>query len=356
MSTIAKLILQEGQVARNDLITMSGLSSPTVLQKVKNLMKEGLVEEVGASEPTGGRKAKLLAMVSHSKYAVGVNVTKHHLELVLSGLDGQILEMERIRLVFEPTRKYYTEFSVVIETFINKYVRQPEKLLGVAVSLPGVMDMSQATCIRSRVLGVDHYSTSDFSKAIKYQVVFDNDANFAAYSEKLFRNSTAFYLSLNNTIGGAFSVDGQLYGGTNNKSSEIGHITLVPDGKKCYCGKMGCVDCYCSALQLEDGNLPVFFSKIENGDIEAISHWKRYLKYLAIVIADLRVMYDCEIIVGGYVGGFLEPYLSELEELIAENLLLDIDTSFLHCGQYKWEASAYGAALKVIDHYVMSLD
>lgn len=39
-------------------------------------------------------------------------------------------------------------------------------------------------------------------------------------------------------------------------------MTVIPDGKRCYCGKKGCLDAYCSALNLSelvDGKLERFF-------------------------------------------------------------------------------------------------
>ena len=57
----------------------------------------------------------------------------------------------------------------------------------------------------------------------------------------------AIYLSLNQTLGGAFCIGGNLFSGENQKAGEFGHMILVPQGRKCYCGKSGCADAYCAA-------------------------------------------------------------------------------------------------------------
>ena len=79
---------------------------------------------------------------------------------------------------------------------------------------------------------------------------------FAFYSEY-------FYLLVSNSIGGAIYFNNTAYTGEHNRSAEIGHTTLIPDGLKCYCGRSGCVDVYCSASLLsefsEDGTLEDFF-------------------------------------------------------------------------------------------------
>lgn len=71
-------------------------------------------------------------------------------------------------------------------------------------------------------------------------------------AEDLNRYKNALYLSLNNTLGGAFCIDGKLILGENQKAGEFGHIILVPGGKQCYCGKRGCADVYCAASALTD--------------------------------------------------------------------------------------------------------
>ena len=66
-------------------------------------------------------------------------------------------------------------------------------------------------------------------------------------AEDLHLYQDAIYLSLNNTLGGAFCIDGKLFAGQNQKAGEFGHMILVPGGRPCYCGKKGCADAYCAS-------------------------------------------------------------------------------------------------------------
>lgn len=351
--TIAYYIAERNTVSRNDIVQECGYSLPTVLQKVKELVEGGIVAETGKSESNGGRRAKLLSIVGEARYAAGVNITRNHIEMVLVGLDGLVLEQRRERLKFQPDYTYYQQFGKIVKQFITENLPKPDKLLGVAVSIPGVHDHKKKILVRSHVLQVENYSFKDLKEALEYPVIFDNDANCAAYSEEKFRSSTAFYLSLNYTVGGAFNINGRVFGGDYNKSSEIGHMIFVPGGKPCYCGNNGCVDGYCSARLLADGDLQAFFSALEAGDAEASACWEQYLKDLAVVIVNLRILYDCDIIVGGHVGGFMKPYMPELERLVMQIDKFDVDSSFLRCGEHKWEASAYGAARRLVDNFFL---
>ncbi len=350
-NTIIRYIADEGPVSRNDIIRDCGFSLPTVLQKIKELAECGLIEESGQSESNGGRKARLLSVVKDARYAAGVNITAHHLEMVLVGLDGTVLTSKRVRLLFELTHSYYRRFGAEIRQFINENVCDAEKILGVGISVPGILDSANKILLKSHALQLENFSLRELEATVGYPVLFENDANAAAFSEKGFRNGTAFYLSLNYTVGGSFSVNGKVFGGQNNKSSEIGHTTLVPGGKQCYCGKKGCVDSYCSAKVLAEDNLEEFFRSVKAGDTECRKRWDKYLENLAVVICNLRILYDCEIIVGGHVGGYLEPDLQKLRLLAMEQNPFDVDASFIKCGRYRWEASAYGMALHLIAQF-----
>lgn len=355
--TIVQYIARQNIVSRNDIMQECGYSLPTVLQKVKELVESGLVAEIGQSEWSGGRRAKLLAIVGGARYAAGINITRNHMEMVLIGLDGKIVAQERIRLKFAPDHAYYQIFGEKAEQFITQNISETDrdKLLGVSVSIPGVLDHQKKMLVRSHVLMVTNYSLKDLGDTLDCAVIFDNDANCAAYSEAKFRSSTAFYLSLNYTVGGAFSINGSVFEGSHNKSSEVGHMTFIPGGKPCYCGKNGCVDSYCSARLLAEGNLQEFFAELSAGKREAAECWDQYLRDLSTVIVNLRVLYDCDIIVGGYVGGYIEPYMPRLGRLVMENDKFDADASFLSCGTHKWEASAYGAALRLVDNFFSTI-
>lgn len=104
-------------------------------------------------------------------------------------------------------------------------------------------------------------------------------------AEDLDRYKNALYLSLNNTLGGAFCIDGKLIQGENQKAGEFGHMILVPEGKQCYCGKLGCADAYCAASALTDETcqtLEQFMKSLENKETKAEDLWQEYLKNLAI--------------------------------------------------------------------------
>ena len=196
------------------------------------------------------------------------------------------------------------------------------------------------------------------SQFIQYPVSFENDANSAALAEFVHRDRDAVYLSLSNSVGGAIYVNREIYAGDNFKSAEFGHMVIAPEGKMCYCGKKGCMDAYCSARVLSDhtdDSLELFFQKLEDGDDAIQDIWDSYLSYLAISVTNLRMAFDCDIILGGYIGQYLKPYMIDLSQKMAGYNMFEQDTVYLKNSRYGMEAAAVGGAMKYIEAYFEEL-
>ena len=102
-------------------------------------------------------------------------------------------------------------------------------------------------------------------------------------------------------------------------------MIIVPNGKKCYCGKRGCLDSYCSARTLKRGGeetLEQFFDDLKKGVPENKRIWDTYLEYLALAVANLRMAYDCDIILGGNIGGNMEGHMHMFKKNCANIIIL----------------------------------
>ena len=82
------------------------------------------------------------------------------------------------------------------------------------------------------------------------QVLIENDTNAAAIAEREFGSCDGvddfIYVSAHSGVGGAVFVRGELYRGADGLAGEIGHIRVVPDGRPCACGGLGCLEAYAS--------------------------------------------------------------------------------------------------------------
>lgn len=354
-----RCILRSERISQAELAQRLTLSWPTVLQNVKELTALGLVQEVGEYDSTGGRKAKAYAPVRDAKLAVGLEITKNHVGIVLVNLGGEVLRFTRKKEMFSLEEDFSQRLGNLLSEFVSDD-NEIARIQGVGIALPGIVDEAANCLVDSHALGLQGVPTSVFSQHIPYPCAFINDANAAGLAEVLGRDSleNLVYLSLSNSVGGAILTHGQLYAGNNLRAGEFGHNTLVPGGRRCYCGKDGCLDAYCSAQVLSDytdGSLPDFFDRLRAGDTQLEAVWQEYLGYLAVAINNLHMSFDCNVIAGGYVGGFLEEFGGKLYELLEERNTFQKDASYLKICRYKMEAAAVGAAMIQIENFISSL-
>jgi glucokinase len=82
-------------------------------------------------------------------------------------------------------------------------------------------------------------------------IIVENDANAAAFGEHAVGNgrgvSSLFYVTIGASIGGALIIDDKIWRGASGFAGEFGHITIDPDGNKCVCGNIGCLETIASA-------------------------------------------------------------------------------------------------------------
>ncbi len=365
---VYRYINKYGRASKNDIASALRISMPTVLNNIKDLNEMGLICEEGEFKSTGGRKARVIEPVYNFKYAIGIDITQNHVGFALTDLSGKVLKHTRQhnRFVFE--RQYFMELGELAIKFLRDAKISEDQFLGFGFSIPGIIDFRNDVIEFSHILGITNVRCDTFSQFIPYPSVFTNDANAAIIAEmnNAPKKSATVYLSLSNSVGGAIFTEvsnnlddveiiENLYIGESSRSGEFGHMTLVPGGRKCYCGKIGCMDAYCSAkilANLSDGKLERFFLELENKNTEFEKVWDEYLSYLSIAVNNLRMAFDCQVIIGGYVGSQIEPYLADLQERSALLNTFERNALYIKPCSYKTEASALGAALRLIEAYI----
>jgi glucokinase len=82
-------------------------------------------------------------------------------------------------------------------------------------------------------------------------VVMDNDGNVACWGEYVAgagkEVEDMVFFTLGTGIGGAIVNHGELLTGCGDNATDLGHIIIYPDGRRCNCGQRGCVEAYASA-------------------------------------------------------------------------------------------------------------
>ena len=233
---------------------------------------------------------------------------------------------------------------------INEYIKAQGlegQIAGVGLGIPGIIN---------GVEGVVEYSANlplweklNIKKILEDKtglpVKITNDANAAALGEaKLGAGKnypSSVMLTLGTGIGGGVVIDGVLLEGNQGAGAELGHITLVLDGRECGCGRKGCFERYASATGLimdtkvameahpeslmhklaeEYGqvNAKVPFEAEKLGDEAAHEVIEQYIKYLGEGILNYcNIFRPNVIILCGGIANQGKPFTERVEKYLA---------------------------------------
>jgi glucokinase len=232
----------------------------------------------------------------------------------------------------------------------------PGDLEGVGVGSPGAVDGSAGTVASARNLPnwLEPYPLRDvLADALGTKVRLGNDvqvatdAEFALGAARPYKSILGVFWGTG--VGGGIVLDGQLWEGRGG-AGEIGHVVVKSDGRRCPCGRIGCMEAYAGRGAMEvrarekvdEGEKTVLFEIMEERGKPRLSSgiWARALERddklahhlvdravdaIGVAVASSLNLLDVEaVVIGGGLGLRLgEPYVEKIREAMLPHLFAD---------------------------------
>ena len=356
--TMQELDRQGKGVRSSDIAAALGLSLPTVYQNLTELAAAGLIGEAGMQPSSGGRPATQLSILADARLSAGVCITRQRLRFILTDLSRRELGYKDVRHQKDVSDPDYSAFlAAQLERFLDENGVDRRKLLGVGVSLAGVISAESRSILFAPTLALRDVPFSQLLQAIPYPTRLENDGTCGGFAEWFSSPGTRniAFLSIEDGVGGSVLVNGAQFTGDNGRSGEFGHMCVEPGGLPCKCGRRGCLEAYCSATRLTEVSgvtLREFFLGVECGNSAYRTLLDDYLRHLAIGIHNIRLALDCDVVLGGFMAKFLEPYLPQLRDQLAQLDPFDAAGAYLHLSRYPKHAALIGAALYFVKQFL----
>ncbi|MFO0753522.1 MAG: ROK family protein [Thermodesulfovibrionales bacterium] len=207
------------------------------------------------------------------KFVIGVDLggTNIRASLITSG-------NEVVEKVKEPTGK--DPLAVLHKLLDSLYASWEKEIGGIGIAAAGLVERESGTVLLSpnvpALNGVN--LAAELEEKYDTCIVVENDANAAAYGEKVAgagRDIGSFVMiTLGTGIGGGVVIRGELL----PVAAEVGHMSINVDGPPCPCGNVGCLELYASATalignavaELEKGTVSIL-KDLYNGNFYKIS-------------------------------------------------------------------------------------
>jgi glucokinase len=188
------------------------------------------------------------------KFVVGIDFGATKMKAGVCNNKGELFSF-----VIQATQAHETVETVIerivkiIYTAMHQCNLPREKITGAAIGACGLVDRHKGNFISSSVMPGWHNVplAASISEIVKLPVILDNDANAAIFGEWWTGvgkgKRCVVGMTLGTGIGGGAILNNQLYYGCSDNSAEFGHMTVEPNGPKCFCGNRGCLGLLASA-------------------------------------------------------------------------------------------------------------
>jgi N-acetylglucosamine repressor len=340
-SLVLRAIRQHGPATRGELSQHMGVTFPTVAKAVGSLIDARLLEEFDDAMTGPGRPAKRLRLSKEKSQVVGVTIDVQECEVAAAGFDGVL--RDDTRQPFTTPRTYEALLSAIAER-VEALNSEHMPILCVGVSVVGLVDYRrQEIRLAASLPFLDGKSLGqDLSQRLAAECVLVHDAHALCLAEYIYgeaRNLDSFaVLDMCTGIGMGVMINHMFLTGHSGFAGEMGHIPIVPNGRKCRCGRRGCLETVASEWALvervsERLDRTVTFEELMalalKGDKLVRSELNRLCKYLALALAHVVNLFDPQCV---FVNGRLFDELPWLcDHLVARAQQLALEPAFADC-------------------------
>lgn len=232
---VLRLIRDEREITRSEIIKISGLSAPTVTRIVESLVQMQLIQSDGTGESIGGRRPQIIRFSAKKNFVIGIDIGGTFIRSALSNLDGDfIYEIQvptKIKSGFEGVMDQVGE---LIDKLTNRAKQNKLELWGVGVAICGMVNKNTNLVEYSPIFNWRNVDVKQaLSKYTGLDVVLGNVVQLFALGERLYGIGKSYNnficLNLGYGIGSGIIADGKLFDGADGIAGEVGHI--VVDGK-----------------------------------------------------------------------------------------------------------------------------
>ena len=241
---VLRALHDRSPLSRADLARLTGLTRTSVGNLVGTLIDDGLIEEVGRGQSSGGKSPILMRVAPDGRHLIGLDLGEAQFSGAVVNLRGEIL-----RSIHVPLEGAHGDATVELLFQLIDALRADDRspLLGIGVGAPGIIDTSTGTVRWSANLEwTDLHLGPLLERRYGVPVTVANDSHAAALAELTFfrrpRPTNLIVIKVGRGVGAGIILNGQLFQGDGYGAGEFGHVSMGSTDAPCRCGRAGCLE------------------------------------------------------------------------------------------------------------------
>jgi len=291
IASVLKVLHLEQKASRARIASITGTARSTVSNIIEKLEKLQIVEYTDERPDPSlvGRPGALLRLNPKAFYAIGIEINIFTSRTMLVGLGGEVIEKMEISLNARANPNQVIDIlAEAAEQMISKSGVDHERIIGLGVSIMGLIDHTKGIVIRSTSLPEwNRINIGEvFQRKFSFPAYIENNANAMVLGETRFGigrgKVNVFGVTVEEGIGGGVVINRRLYTGSYAAAGEFGHMSIVPAGPICHCGNRGCLRTLASESAVEANAIRI----IKTG-VKSLLRSKDDLDHLRITVHDV---------------------------------------------------------------------
>ncbi|WP_291052864.1 ROK family protein [Herbiconiux sp.] len=359
---------------RNELASMTGLSRPTVISRIDDLMGLDLVAAVSDAVSTGGRPSARIAFNPSGRLVVSADVGATHIHVGICDLSGSVLADDSVAMLVSQGPRPVLQVVVELATSLLESLRRDSaEVVAMGVGLPGPVDHATGRPTSPPIMpGWDGFDVpAHLRQSFDVPVLVDNDVNIMALGERALSWPDAddlIFVKAATGIGAGIISDGTLRRGAKGGAGDVGHVFVQrAAGLACRCGKTGCLEALAGTpaivralrddgLELETGAEVV--DLVRQGNLDAARHVRESGRAIGEMLnACVSILNPSIIVVGGQLAQSGESLLAGIREEVYSHSS-PLATRDLQIAQSRSGSNAgiLGAGILAIEHVLSAAE
>ncbi|MDA3931973.1 MAG: ROK family protein [Tenericutes bacterium] len=305
---VIEKLVELRETSRVDLSKTTTLNKATVSSVINELIEKNIVIETDERYKTSGRSAKVIALNKNAGRIISIELLTDAVYGVIANLYGEILYETTTKVSSTDFSDYLKDILSTIDELKTNTYDSKYGVIGIGVAVYGILSKNK----KIKFATFTSWKDIELKKIIEdytgLKTYVENEANISALGEKTiaFHYPNLVTLNIGIGVGAGIIIEDKLYTGHDGYAGEIGHTTLVPNGKACVCGNSGCLERYISdtaiiekykKLTNETISINDIIKRYLNEDKSAIIVFKEFIKYISAAINNISLFLNPQAII-----------------------------------------------------------
>ena len=360
-NAVLSMLALESPISRIELSNKTGLSKMSLTNIINEFSELGYIKEAGIDLSSSGKKKPiLLELRDNCLCAIGINITRTHIEGCVYDIKGNTILTKEIDFRGNLNDELLVEYLTAIIS--DLIASSTVKIIGIGISCIGPLDLEKGKILfPTRFYDVANLDiVTPIKTKFNLPVYLKRNNDCAILAEKFYGIargiSNVVFLGISGDVGASAIINDKLIMGANGLSCEIGHITIDINGGKCKCGNIGCLELYANTDRLLNAVSDQFDKgKITLQDIVEASksnekcqkELESLIKYVSIAITNLVKVYDPSLVV---LGNTITSLGNSVLKAIKKDVSTHCNFSNIEYSKFKEKAPLIGAVTAVFEH------